>query len=61
MIKNKYFIEKDKILGLWIVWEREKNINNQVYKAHSKNQCKEWVGDHKCIDTDLKLKKRKNF
>lgn len=61
MIKNKYFIEKDKILGLWIVWEREKNINIQVYKAHTKKQCKEWVGDHKCIDTDLKLKKRKNF
>ena len=49
MIKKKYFIEKDKILGLWIVWEREKNINIRVYKAHTKKQCKEWIGDHKYV------------
>ena len=44
MIKKKYFIEKDKILGLWIVWKKEKNLNIQVYKAHTKKKCKEWIG-----------------
>ena len=61
MIKNKYFIEKDKILGYWIVWKKEKNLNIQVYKAYTKKQCKEWIGDSKCIDTNLKKKKSKNF
>ena len=39
----KYEIEKDKILGCWIVWEVHNNYKVDVYKSRLKRDCKNWI------------------
>lgn len=37
-------IERDKILGEWVVWKRiSENALVEVYSAKTKKLCKEWL------------------
>lgn len=39
----KYKIEKDKYLGVWIVWEVHTNYSIDKYHGKTKRECKQWL------------------
>ncbi len=40
---KKYEIEKDLILGCWVVWECHRNYKIDRFQAKTKRECKEWI------------------
>ena len=36
-------IEKDKILGVWIVWKKEGSLFTEIFRAKTKKKCKEFI------------------
>lgn len=42
-MNSNYQIEKDKILGCWVVWEVHPNYKVDSFHAKTKRECKEWV------------------
>lgn len=42
----KYIIQKDEILGYWIIWELYLNCKIDIYHGKTKKECKEWLKSH---------------
>lgn len=42
-MKNRYEIEKDKILNCYIVWEIHRNYKVDRFKSTLKRDCKKWI------------------
>lgn len=46
-----YKIEKDKVLNMWVVWEKHLNINVQTFTSKYKKDCLNYI---KGVEKDAK-------